>query len=129
MNAEQALLEAYQEWYRLAKVSARAIQGGNLNLLRECQLRIQSFQPAITRLACEAREEWRQSNADFMLKEKQLHQLISGLMDLTRSNLNLVKERRESARSKLLACASAGSNLKRLQAYAGQQRPRWNSFS
>jgi hypothetical protein len=129
MSAEQALLDAYQEWYRLAKAAASAIQTGNIDLLRECQLRVQQLQPEITRLTCEVREEWRQSNAEFMAKEKQLRALVSGLMELTLENMQLIRQRRESARLRLVECASAGRNLKRLQSYASRQGPRWNSFS
>jgi hypothetical protein len=129
MSAERALLEAYQEWHRLARASRAAIQTGNRKLLRECQKRVAQFQPAITRLTCETREEWRQSPHDFMAKEKQLQAIISRLMEITRGNQSLIRQRREVAQARLAECAATGHNLKRIKTYAGTRQSNWASFS
>ena len=129
MSAEQALLDAYREWQRLASAGRDAIQRGDWKLLRECQKRVAQFQPAITRLTCEAREEWRQSPHDFMAKEQQLQTIISVLMEMTRATQSLIRRRRETARAKLAECAAAGHNLKRIKTYAGTRQSNWTSFS
>ena len=129
MSAEQALLDAYREWQRLANASRDAVQRGNWNLLRECQKRVAQFQPAITRLTCEAREEWRQSPDDFMAKEKQLQTIICELMEMTRVTQSLIKRKRETAQAKLTECAAAGHNLKRIKTYASTRQSNWTSFS
>ena len=129
MSAEQALLDAYKEWYRLAKAGTSAIRAGNWKLLRECQSRVHQFQPVVTRLTDEAREEWKQSGADFTTKEKQLGTLVSGLVELTRENLRLIRQRRETTLVKLDECAAAGRNLKQLTASAQIQHPGWTLFS
>ncbi len=129
MSAEKSLFNAYQEWYRLAKACGRAIRSGNAELLKECQSRVQQCQPVIARLTREARDEWQQSKADFKAKEEQLHAVVSGLMEITRENLNLIRQRRELATVKLQDCAAAGHNLKRLKSYAPGRNSHWNSFS
>lgn len=129
MSPEQALLDTYQEWNRLARAGRSAIQTGNWKLLKECQSRVAQFQPVITRLTCVVREEWRQSGQDFMVKERQLHTIISGLMDITRENQALIKRRREATRVKLEECAATGRNLQRIKTYAGTQPANWTSFS
>jgi hypothetical protein len=130
MSAEKALFDAYHEWHRLARAEGSAIRSGNWNLLQECQSRVRQFPPLITRLTCEARGEWRESTADPMAKEKKLQTIISGLMESTRQNLDLIRARRELARAKQEAAAAASRNLKRLQSsYAAARPGRWVSFS
>lgn len=129
MSAEQALLEAYKEWKRLAKASTRAIQAGNWELVGECQARVNRFRPVVTRLTGEAREEWKQNGMDFAAKEKEMGALVAGLMELTREQMDLIGRRREATRAKLEECAAAERNLKHLKAYAPIQHPGWTSFS
>ena len=129
MSAEEALLNTYQEWHRLANAGSNAIQTGNWKLLGECQSRVAQFQPMIRRLAGEAREEWRKSGQDFKAKEKQLHAIISGLMDITRENQALIRQRRDATRIKLEECTATGRNLQRIKTYARTQQANWVSFS
>ena len=50
MSAEQALLDAYSEWRRLAVAGRKAIGLRDWNFFSECQEAVKKIQPLITNL-------------------------------------------------------------------------------
>jgi hypothetical protein len=130
MSAEQALLNAFSEWHRLAKAEGSAIRMRNWNFLLECQRTLKKFQPLITQLTFAARSEWKNSGADFSAKEKNIHAVVSELIELGQRNQTLLKAAREAAQAKCEQLAEAGRNLKRLQlSYVSARASAWTSFS
>jgi hypothetical protein len=130
MTAEQALLDAYGEWRRLARAAHRAICRRDWNFLFECQSIIQKNQPFITDLTQEARKEWKRQKADCEAKEKELHLAILELKKLLESNTQLLHNMRETALAEREKLGRAGRNLKRLQnSYVFAPSPAWTSFS
>ena len=96
----------------------------------ECQKRIQDLQPAITRLSCETREEWKQSGMDCSAKKKRLHAVVSELIELTHQNQTFIQTARAGMLAKREQLETAGRNLKLLQqSYIFARPPAWTSFS
>ncbi|HEX3857845.1 MAG TPA: hypothetical protein VHY30_11185 [Verrucomicrobiae bacterium] len=130
MSAEQALLNAYSEWHRLAEAEGSAIRMRNWNFLLECQRTLKKFQPLITQLTFAARNEWKNSGADYFEKEKAVHTVVSELIELGQRNQTLLKAAREAAQAKREHLAAAVRNLKRLQlSYVSARTSAWTSFS
>jgi hypothetical protein len=130
MSAEGALLEAYAEWRRLARAGNKAIRLRRWRFLLECQAAAQKLQPLITRLAREARSEWRQAGADLAAKEKKISRVVLELIEAVESNKSLLQAALEAAKSERQQLEQASLNLKRLQkSYVSVRRPGWTSFS
>ena len=130
MSAERALLNAYSEWHRLAEAEGKAIRQRNWNLLLECQQALKEYQPLITRLTREARNEWKPPGADSAAKEKMVRAVILDLIELGQRNKMLLQAAHEAARMKCEQLEEARRNLKRLQlSYAFARPPAWTSFS
>jgi hypothetical protein len=115
MNAEGELLNAYREWHRLALAETKAIQTRNWNLLSDCHTAIKDFQIMVSRLTLQARAEWKRSGCNLADKEKNLHVLVSDLVELTRRNQERLQTSLAVARKQLGELGEAGNNLKRLQ--------------
>lgn len=130
MSAEQALLDAYSEWHRLAEAEGKAILSRDWIFLLECQQALKQFQPLITRLTVDARSEWKKSGADRAAKEKIIHATVWELIELGRRNQMLLQVARAAALAKREQLEQANRNLKRLQvAYVSARPAAWTSFS
>jgi hypothetical protein len=130
MSAEQALLNAYSEWRRLAEAEGKAVRMRNWNLLLECQQAIKKIQPLITQLRFAARAEWKNSGADRAAKEENLRTIVSELIELGQRNKMLLQTARDAAQAKRQELEQAGRNLKRLQlSYVSARPAAWTSFS
>ena len=130
MSAEQALLNAYSEWRRLAKAEGKAIKLRDWNFLLECQQTLKKFQALITQLTFAARREWKKSGTDFTAKEKNIHAVVAELIELGQRNKISLQLAREAAQAKREQLAAAGRNLKRLQlSYVSTRASAWTSFS
>jgi hypothetical protein len=130
MSAEQALLNAYSEWRRLAEAEGKAVRMRNWNLLLECQQAIKKIQPLITQLRFAARDEWKNSGADRAAKEDSLRAIVSKLIELGQRNKMLLQTARDAAQAKRQELEQAGRNLKRLQlSYVSARPAAWTSFS
>jgi hypothetical protein len=88
MTGETILLEAYQDWRRLAELEGEAIRTRDWTLMADCQQRLSGLQPRILRLTDQAREEWRQAGVD--PAEKKTARTHLSQMDLARQNLKRV---------------------------------------
>jgi hypothetical protein len=115
MSAEGELLHAYREWHRLAQAETKAIQTHNWNLLSDCHTAIKDYQIIVGRLTLQTRAEWKRSGCNLAEKEKNLHVLVSDLVDLTRQNQEQLQAAISVARKQLDELGEAGKNLKRLQ--------------
>jgi hypothetical protein len=130
MSAEQALLNAYSEWRRLAKAESKAICLRDWNFLLECQEAIKKIQPRITRLIREAHDEWKQSEADSVAGKKNIRVVVSELIELAKHNRMSLQAAMEAAQAKCEQIKQAGHNLKRLQfSYLSARPAAWTSFS
>ncbi|HEY5233623.1 MAG TPA: hypothetical protein VIK35_08830 [Verrucomicrobiae bacterium] len=130
MSAEQALLDAYSEWHRLAEAAGRAIRRRDWNFLLECQQALKKHQPLITRLTREARDEWKQPGAGSPAREKTIRAVILELIELGQRNKMLLQAAREAARMKCEQLELAARNLKHLKlSYVSGRPPGWTSFS
>ena len=115
MNAEAELLRAYREWHRLVRTERKAIQTRNWSLLSDCHLAIKDYQSRVKQLTQEARAEWQRAGCDQAEKERDIHALISGLIDITRDNNSRLRSALAAARQQLSGLQTAGVNLKRIQ--------------
>jgi len=130
MNAEQALFDAYREWYRLAKAGQKAIGRRDWGFLMESQNITRSIQASVSTLTQEVRSKWRQQNIDGSTKQKRLHELIFKLTETLESNKKLLGKVRTNLRCEQEKLDQAGRNLRRLQnSYATSRPPAWMSFS
>jgi hypothetical protein len=130
MSAEQALLNAYAEWHRLAEAEGKAIRRRDWNFLLECQQTLKKLQPFISQLTFAARGEWKKSGTDYFEKEKAIQAVVSKLIELGQRNQTLLKAAREAAQAKREQLAEASRNLKRLQlSYVSARTSAWTSFS
>ncbi len=130
MSAEQALLEAYGEWRRLAEAEGKAIRMRDWDFLLECQAVIKKIQPLVTRLTLAARDEWKNSGADCAAKEKIIYATVWELIELGRRNQTLLQTARAASQAKREELEQASRNLKRLQASYVSERPAgWTSVS
>lgn len=119
MNAENELLHAYSEWRRLAQAETKAIQTRNWNLLSDCHLAIRDYQTLVGRLTSDTRAEWRNAGCNLDEKEQNLRVVVSGLIDITRQNQDLLQATIARTRIQLEQLGEAGKNLKRLRASYG----------
>lgn len=115
MSAEIELLRAYRDWHRLALAESKAIQTRNWSLLSDCHLAIKDYQTVVARLTREARAEWKRTSRDLAEKERNLHVLVSDLMELTRQNQERLQSMIANARQKLGDLGEAGKNLRLLR--------------
>jgi len=130
MSAEQALLEAYAEWHRLAEAEGNAIYLRDWDFLLDCQKVIKKIQPIITQLTLAARDEWKNSGVDCSAKEKIIHATVWELIELGRRNQMLLQAARAAAQAKREELEQASRNLKRLQtSYVSARPAEWTSFS
>ena len=126
MSAEQALLDAYSEWRRLAK----AIQLCDWNLLLECQQAVKNLQLQISQFTADARSDWKNAGTDCAAGEDRLRDVIAELMELGQHNQRLLQSARTAAVTRREQVAQAARNLKNLQFSYVMARPAaWNSFS
>ena len=133
MSAEQALFDAYQEWYRLARAVQKAIHKRDWNFLLECQKVVRTIRSSISNLTREARTEWRQK-ADRAAKEKALNSVILNLMEQLESNKKLLQATREKGlaahTARRATLEKTAQNLKRIHSSYAMRRPSaWTSFS
>jgi hypothetical protein len=130
MTADAALLEAYQDWRRLAELEGEAIRSKDWTLMWDCQKKLADLQPRILRLTSTARGEWRQAGVDITQKEKNLRGIISSLIELEMQNSSSLTAAKEMARAKLDQMDAARQNLKRVhRSYSTPHPAVWNSFS
>lgn len=130
ISAEAALLEAYEEWRRIAEIEGEAIRSGNWTVATDCHARLRALQPRITRFAGDARKEWTRTGADLATKEQHLREIILGLIELEKRNSAFLAASQETARQQLGQLDCARKTLKRVQrSYSPSRPPVWNSFS
>ena len=130
MTHEAALVEAYEEWQRLAEIEGKGIRANDWSLVTDCQNRISALQTHIVRLTGNAREEWRISGADLAQKENSLRQTVTALMQLEMANSASLQAAKETARTQLNHLAAVRKNLKRVErTYSSVGSAGWNSFS
>jgi hypothetical protein len=130
MTHEAALMEAYEEWQRLAEREGKGIRANNWPLVSDCQDRISALQTHIVRLTSSAREEWRLSGADRAQKEYNLRQTVSALMELETANSASLTAAKEITRAQLNQLHTARKNLKRVKrTYSSVGSAGLNSFS
>ena len=115
MTHEAALIEAYEEWQRLAELEGKGIRTSDWTLVTDCQNRISALQTHSVRLTSSARQEWRLSGADLAQKEANLRQTLSALMELEMANSASLGAAKESAGAKLNQLGIARQNLKRVE--------------
>ena len=130
MNAESALVEAYQEWRRLAQTEGDAIRTCDWGLLAACQRALQNLRERITVLTMAAKGEWIQEGHDVPAKEKKFREIIAELIHIERQNSTLLTAIRQGVKSQLDKLDQAGRNLRRIhRSYAPQRTAVWTSFS
>jgi hypothetical protein len=130
MKAENALLETYAEWRRLAEAAKQAIRSGNWPFVLECQKVIEQLQPQITELARQVKSEWQRSGIDPLAAGKKLHSAVLELINLVESNKALINSAQERVKSENQQRQHAVQNLKRLQqSYAAVHRTGCSWFS
>ena len=115
MTHEAALIEAYEEWQRLAEREGKGIRANDWPLVTDCQNRISALQTHLVRLTSSARQEWHLSGADLAQKEAHLRQTVSALMELEMANSASLSAAKESTRAKLNQLGTARQNLKRVE--------------
>jgi hypothetical protein len=130
ITTETALFEAYQDWHRLAELEGEAIEARDWTLVKDCQRRLSELQPRIIRLTNFTREEWKRAGADLAEKEKNLRQIVSGLIELELQNSTLLTAAKEGIRVKVDQLDLVRQNLKRVQRSYSPMRPAvFSSFS
>lgn len=130
MKAENALLDAYAEWRRLAEAATQAIRSRNWPFVLECQKVIRQLQPRINQLTLQAKSEWQRAGKDPVAAGKKVHATILELINLVESNKALISSVKSSAKLEQQQRQQAVQNLKRLQqSYAAVHRTAWSSFS
>jgi len=130
MTGEAQLLEAYQDWRRLAELEGEAIRTRDWKLVVDCQKKLSVLQSHISRFTNQAREEWRRGGVDLAPKEIHLHQTISSLIELETQNSSSLAAAKEDARAHLAQAEVIRQNLKRVQrSYSPTGPAVWNSFS
>lgn len=130
MSAEQALLNAYSEWRRLARAEGKAIRLRDWKFLLECQQAIKKIQPLVTLLTFSVRNEWKNSSEDCIAKEEIIRDAVSELIQLGRHNKLLLQAARQSELAKRELLEQSGRNLRRLQlSYVAKRPAKWTSFS
>ena len=129
-SGEAQLFEAYQEWRRLAELEGEAIQTHDWTLVADCQKKLSALQSRIIRLTNQARDEWRRTGADLTLKESNLRQTVSSLIELEMQNSSALTAARETTRAQLDQLDVARQNLKRVhRSYSTLGPAVLNSFS
>jgi hypothetical protein len=130
MTGDVALLEAYQDWRRLAELEGEGIRASDWKLVTDCQNRLSALQTRIIRLTTEARAEWRRTGADLAQKENNLRQTVLGLIELEKENSASLNAAKEITRSQLNQLEAVRQNLKRVhRSYSASATGLWNSFS
>jgi hypothetical protein len=129
MVHEKALVEAYQDWRRLAELEGQGIRAGDWSLVADCQNRLAALQTRIIRLTSDTRTEWRRTGADLSQKESNLRQTVSSLMELEMANSAALSAAKEATRAQLNQLDTARQNLKRVEhTYSSVPSTGWNSF-
>lgn len=130
ITADAALLEAYQDWRRLAELEGEAIRTHDWTMMTDCQNHLSALQPRIIRLTALAREEWQHAGADRTDKENNLRRIVSSLVEVELQNSSSLTTAKEFARKQVDGLESARQNLKRVQrSYSPMSPAVWNSFS
>jgi hypothetical protein len=129
MTDEKALVEAYQDWRRLAELEGQGIRAGDWSLVTDCQNRLAALQTRIIRLTSDARTEWHRTGVDRAQKESNLRQTVSSLMELEMANSAALSAAKEATRAQLNQLDTARQNLKRVEhTYSSVPSAGWNSF-
>ena len=129
-QGEAQLLEAYQDWRRLAELEGEAIRTRDWTLMADCQQKLSALQSRIIQFTSQARDEWRRTGADLTLKEENLRQTVSSLVELEMQNSSALSAARETARAQLDQLDVARQNLKRVhRSYSSTSPAVLNSFS
>lgn len=137
MHRYAELLDACQEWSRLAKAEGDAIESGNWKYLDDCHGLIQNLQVRIDRIRAEARPdgaearpdgaEWKSSPLE---ERRRLQTILSELMERVRHNSERLQARRAAAGGRIAELSRASRNLRRLRhSYALPGSPAWTSHS
>jgi hypothetical protein len=130
MSADNQLLNACNEWRRLAESEGEAIRARNWNLVADCQKALRQFQPLIARFACDAREEWTRLGPIREAKENSLRATIAELIEIETRNNALLDRLRETARAKIGQLEQAGRNLRQIHRFYARSFPAsWSSVS
>jgi hypothetical protein len=130
MNAEQALFDAYSEWRRLALAGRQAISRRDWVFFSQCHREVTQIQILITNLSRKLPGEREQSGEYFVARQKNIHAMVSELIELTHQNRKLIGSAREAVQAKRGELEQAGRNLKRLQSSYVSARPAaWTSYS
>lgn len=130
MTADAALLEAYAEWRRLAEFQGEAIRSSQWATVADCHARLSALHLCITRLADQARQEWRRTGTDVTEKENNVRRIIADLSELEMANNSFLTAAKEAARQQLTRLDGARQNLKRIQrSYSSSHSAMWSSFS
>ena len=130
ITADAALLEAYQDWGRLAELEGEAINARDWTLVKNCQKRLSELQPRIIRLTNHAREEWKRTGENIPEKEANLRKIISGLIEVELQNSSSLSVAKEGVRAKMDQLDLVRQNLKRVQRSYSPMRPAiFSSFS
>ncbi len=115
MTHEAALVEAYEEWLRLAEREGKGIRARDWLSVTDCQNRIAGLQTHLVRLTSSAREEWRLSGVDIAQKENNLRQTLSSLLELEMANSAALGAAKEITRAQLDQLGTVRQNLKRVE--------------
>jgi hypothetical protein len=128
--AEVQLLEAYQDWSRLAELEGEGIRARDWTLVANCQKKLSALQSRLIRLTDQARNEWHRNGADLAQKENNLRQTVSSLVELEMRNSSSLTAAKETTRAQMDELDVARQNLKRVHRTYSQTEPgAWNSFS
>jgi len=130
MTSEAELLDAYQDWRRLAELEGEGIRTRDWTLVADCHKKLSALQSRIIRLTNQARDEWRRTGADLAKKENNLQQTVSSLIELEMQNSSSLTAAKEATRTQLDQADVIRQNLKRVhRTYSSTGPAVWNSFS
>jgi len=115
MNAERKLIEAYQEWHRLAEGVGRGIDQDDWNRVSVNQQAIRGLQDRISRLAPLARAERAQSRARQPGVQDPLRATLEDLIALTRHHQALLASKKQDVRLKLDQTGLIVGNLRQIR--------------
>jgi len=130
MSADQQLLDAFEEWRRLATAEGEAIRARNWLLAADCQKALRQLQPLIVHYTQEAQKEWQRQGVDYGEKQNSFRELISRLMDIESQNGALLAAVQSSAQVRLDQLQQASRTLKQVQRFYAPRPPAaWSSLS
>lgn len=115
MNAERKLIEAYQEWHRLAESVGRGIDQDDWSRVSVNQRAIRRLQDRVSRLAPAVRAERAQSRARQPGAQDPLRTTLEDLIALTRHHQALLARKKQDVRLKLDQTGRAVGNLRQIR--------------